>query len=46
VSDGYIVLDDLTFTSQAAVPVPTFSTWALVLLAGLLGLVVFMRRRA
>ncbi len=46
VSNSFIVLDDLAFTSQPSVPVPMLSAWMLALLAGLLGLVAFMRRRA
>ncbi len=45
-SNAYDVLDDLTFTSAPAVPVPTLSTWAMLLLAGLLGMLAVLRRRA
>jgi len=47
--NGYDVLDDLTFSAgprEPVVPVPTLSTWALMLLAGLLGIAAFTRRRA
>lgn len=49
--NAFDVLDDLTFTGVPVgppaplVPVPTLSTWALLLLAGLLGLTAFVRRR-
>jgi len=46
VSNGYVVLDDLAFSSVPPVPVPTLSAWAMVLLAGLLGLLALARRRA
>lgn len=50
ITNGFDVLDDLTFSGspvQAVDPVsiPTLSTWALLLLAGLLTLVAFNRRR-
>lgn len=45
-NNSYDVLDDLTFTSAPAVPVPTLSTWAMLLLAGLLGMLGVIRRRA
>lgn len=47
--NAFDVLDDLTFTNVPTgppEPVPTLSTWALILMAGLLGMVAFVRRRA
>lgn len=47
--NAFDVLDDLTFTNVPAgppEPVPTLSTWALILMAGLFGMVAFVRRRA
>ena len=46
--NAFDVLDDLTFTDVPAeppIPVPSLSTWALLLLASLLGLTAFVRRR-
>lgn len=54
ITNAFDVLDDLTFTSTVvsrppippSIPVPALSTWALLLLAGLMGVAAFTRRRA